>query len=511
MKRSVLAVLSIILLVSAAARLLVFMELDELLPQTGLYVDEKTFSISPFSEESRGFSRPPGMFLASMVLNTEENTVASRVLMSAVSLLPAAALFLALRKRQGAAKFFFTAGLALSPFMILYGFQLMAAAAAAALISFSLLFAVKERFLLAGFLAGIAALFRAELLLVPVFLFLLTFRKYLHEWLRFALAAAAAVVPVMVLNLAWGAGPVISTNGAENLWIGSDWELLTTPPGVEFEELVSLGTSTSGPDLTFLERAWTNISSDPAEWLDMGLSKLGAFFTLPGPGRNLENGWILSQTGLKYLLLLPLAAMSLALAGLFRRGKEFWQLAAVSIILTGAVSAFVFFPSARFRTAVLPGFWFLAAWAFQERKYLALSLVPAAIIVLMSLTLTYHGMERSGLTSTLASQHFLDEGDLRSSALYLEEAEDRGYWGADLHNIRGALISLAGNPARGLEEFRRALEIAPDSPTLWKNLSVSLWSNGLYSESVHAARRAVNLNPALREQLEPILREGENI
>ncbi|MBD3279015.1 MAG: hypothetical protein GF388_12005, partial [Candidatus Aegiribacteria sp.] len=142
-----MTVLFIILLVSGAARVLVFMKMDNLLPQTGLYVDERTFSRSPFSDEYGGFSRPPGMFLTSLVMDAEDNTITARILMSAVSLLPAVALFLALMKRGGAEKYILAAGLALSPFMILYGFQLMPAAAAAALISFSLLFAVRNNIL----------------------------------------------------------------------------------------------------------------------------------------------------------------------------------------------------------------------------------------------------------------------------------------------------------------------------------------------------------------------------
>ena len=212
-------------------------------------------------------------------------------------------------------------------------------------------------------------------------------------------------------------------------------------------------------------------------------------------------------------MLLPptLLAMSAGTAGFIKRGKNFWQSTAASFICSGIVSAFIFFPSARFRLTVLPACWFLAASLFPDRKYSRLVIVPAVIIVIISLLVTYPGMERSGLTSMLAAEYLLDSGKLNESAEYLRDAEERGYFGSDLHNLRGVLVSLSGNPGEGAAEFEKALEIAPGSPTLWKNYAVSLWSNCRYRDSVDAARRAVFLNPLLREQLRPILEHAENL
>ena len=120
-------------------------------------------------------------------------------------------------------------------------------------------------------------------------------------------------------------------------------------------------------------------------------------------------------------------------------------------------------------------------------------------------------MERSGLTSMLAAEHYLDAGKLNETAEYLLNAEERGYFGADLFNLRGVLVSLSGNPQEGIVEFEKAILIAPESPTLWKNYAVSLWANARYEDSIEAARLAVNLNPLLREQLRPILEHAENL
>ncbi len=502
-------ILSAIVLAAICLRIWVFSSFDRLLPLDGLYVDEKTYSVSPFIQGVEGFSRPPGMFIIAMLMNVQRNVTTSRIVISLLSLLPALALFLAFRKRGGAWVYLCTAGLILSPFMILFGFQLLPAVPAAALIAFTLMLAKRGKTVLAGFLAGISILFRAELALVPLFLFVFSFRNHLRKWMIFTASAAIAVIPVIILNLSAGAGPVVASNGGENLWLGTDWELVTTPPGTEFEELVSTGTSRSGGDTVFLERAFTSIGSAPFAWLSMGGRKLLAFFTLPGPGRNFETGWLLQRTWLIFLLPLTLLAMSAGTAGVFRKGQSFWQSTAAAFICSGIVSAFIFFPSARFRLVVLPAFWFLAT--SLDWKFLKKAIVPAVLIVIISLVVTYPGMERSGLTSLLAAEYLLDSGKLTESAEYLMDAEERGYFGADLFNLRGVLVSLSGNPEEGAVEFEKALEIAPGSPTLWKNFAVSLWTNGRYGDSIEAARRAVFLNPLLREQLRPILEHAENL
>jgi hypothetical protein len=504
-------VLFAIALAALCIRIWVFSSLDSLLPIEGLYVDEVTYSMSPFIPGLEGFSRPPGMFVISELLSFIHNVTTSRIIFSLLSLLPALALYLAFRKRGGTWVYLCTAGLFLSPFMILFGFQLLPAVPAAVLIAFSLLSLKKGKTAIAGFLSGIAILFRAELVLVPLFLLVFSFRYNLRKWLMFTGFAAIAVLPVLILNISSGAGPVIASNGGENLWLGTDWELITTPPGVEFEELVSTGTSRSDGDTVFLERAFNSIGNSPLDWLAMGGRKLLGFFTLPGPGRNFETGWLLHKTWLIILLPLTLLAMSTGIAGVLSRKKSFWHSTAAAVICSGIVSAFLFFPSARFRLVTLPAFWFLTVSARPDWKTMSTAIVPAVLIVLISLLITYPGMERSGLTSILAAEYLLDSGALNESAEYLMDAEERGYYGADLFNLRGVLVSLSGNPQEGAVEFEKAIEIAPESPTLWKNYAVSLWTNARYEDSIEAALRAVNLNPLLREQLQPILEHAENL
>lgn len=502
-----IAAVVLIAFLAVCIRVMVLFSLDTILPQEGLHVDENTYVTGPFVPGIHGISRPPGMFLAALISGIDENAVPARAIISLISLVPAAALYLSLgrRDRWAAAA---SAGLAFSPFMILYGLQIMPAVPAAALLSLSLLAAVRRRYCLAGFLTGAAMLFRAELAVVPAVLLLFSIRRDIRAWGRFTALAAAAVLPVVALNAVSGAGPVIAANGGENLWIGTSWDLISTPPGVEFEELVSIGDTGTTGDRVFIDRALDDISDDPAGWLGMGALKLAGFFRLPGPGRNIETGWVMNRTMLFLLLPLTLAAMALGISSGPGSGEVYWRSIALSIVAAGMISSFFFFPSARSRTAVIPAFWFLAADALGNPAGRRRALIPAALILLVSFAFSYPGEVRAGLTTMLKAQHHLDSGDIPECLRSLEEASDRGYTGADYHNVRGAALSMSGMEERGLGEFRRALEIAPSAPVLWKNYAVCLWANGMYSRSVEAAERAVRLNPLLREELGPILEHG---
>ncbi len=492
------------------ARIWTFHALGEIMPQNGLYVDERTYSGTPFLQQGTGgLSRPPGMFLLFMLTRAADHVILFRLVMSLASLLPAAALYLAFRGNGWTAAAL-AAGMALSPFLLLYGLQLMPAVPAAVLVSFSLLAAVKKRLYLAGFLFGIAALLRSELLLVPLFLLLISTAEHRKNALRYSISAFSAVIPVIALNLASGAGPVMSSNGFENLWIGSTWNLVRTPPGTEFEQLVSTGGSMEQGERVFFGRAMAVIRSDPAGWIGRGAMKSMAFFRLPGPGRNIETGWIMARTRIMYLLPLTFIAMVLGMAGVRRKECRFWELLALSVVLSGVTSAFIFFPSARSRVAFLPAFWFLAAGSLSNgfRKW---RLLPWSVLVIVSsVILKYPGMERPGLSYLLAADRSISCGDPESSMEYLDLAEQRGYHGSDLNNIRGACLALSGDPEAALGEFETALSISPMSPTLWRNYAVCLWSSCKYDESVDAAIRAVYLNPSLEEELRPILCHERN-
>jgi hypothetical protein len=348
---------------------------------------------------------------------------------------------------------------------------------------------------------GLACLFRAELLIALPLLIAMPPRG-MRAALGVALPWAAAVVPVLALNLAAGAGPVVSSNGAENLWLGSDRRLMTTPPGVEFEQLVQVSSSTGQRD--FLDRAGESILQSPGRWLLLGLEKTAAAASLPGPGRNLEVGYLVGRLGLRPLLLPMLLLVSLGVLRLLRpRGQRADLPLRRALAAAGLLTAFLFLPAARYRLAVMPALWLSAAAAPRREE---LPWWGAACAGMLALSLAAPATVRPGLTQIQRAERMVDEGRPRQALASLDAAAGRGFEGADLHNLAGIALSMAGEGEAGLQSFRTAAAMAPASPTVWKNAAVCLAGLERWRDAGLAAERAVELNPKLSDQLAPLLR-----
>jgi hypothetical protein len=467
------AVFIILFLLGAAIRLVALNQLDWFFGSF-LHVDEVTYAAG----DTPPFERPPATYLLAG-LSSQVSTL--RFVFMAFSLIPALALFL-FRKKEW--KNSLLAGaLALEPTLAFSGLQILPSAPAAAFVALAVTQG-KSKPLLAGWLLGCAALFRGELLLfLPVSFF---FIRPLRNSTTIALGALCAVLPLMALNFASGGSFSIAGNGSLNLWLGSSWELLETPPGIEYEELVGRS--------SFTDSAVSAISGDFAGWLGRGAVKTAAFLSLPGPGRNIEAPELLNSTILKFLLPITLAFLALGLSG---SGKNIQT----ALMFTGILTAFVFFPSMRHRAVFIPVF------ALSLLKFRWKIAVPVALcIAVFSLFLDYPGGVRPGLTLVQLAQAQLESGQPDAAIETLRKAEENGYRGADIHSIRGAAIaSSGGNFIDAATEFGRALELVPDSPTAWKNMAALLWNYGHTEDAVYAAEKAVSLNPELRDELSPIL------
>ena len=470
MKKSGLLFLTM-LFAGIALRIVAMNQLNWFLGFT-LHVDEITYS----QGDTPPFERPPGTYLLASLSDDPRKL---RTLFSAISLVPAAAFYIFRKKNIGNSVI---AGvLALEPTLAFSGLQVLPSAPAAAFLALSL---CSEKPVLRGWLTGCAALFRGELLIIlPVSLF---FVRPAGNWLKSSAGFASAVLPLMFLNFLSGGPFATGENGPLNLWLGTSWDLLSTPPGIEYEELVG------GNEFT--EKACEAIKASPGKWILMGFTKTAAFLSVPGPGRNLETPELLKST--IFVFLLPITGFLIALA--LTGWKQDYSSA---LLLSGILAAFIFFPSVRHRAVYLPAVVLMASRLRWKQA------VPAlAAVVFFSFFIRYPGGVRPGLTELQHSQNLLEQGSFTAAMEYIELAEERGYEGADLHNIRGACIASSGGEFRGAaREFSRALELAPGSPTAWKNIAVLLWNNGYREEALYAAEKAVSLNSALRTQLGPIL------
>ncbi len=462
------------LLAGITARITVLNQLDWFFG-SNLHVDEITYTMG----DSPPFERPPGTYLLAAV---SSNPDVLRAVFSAISLIPAIALFFFRKKSIGNTVF---AGiLAIEPTLLFSGLQILPAAPAAAFLALALT-AGRNRSLLAGWLIGCAVLFRGEILLfLPISAFFIRpWKKYLTS----SYGLLIAILPVLLINFFSNGSFALAENGPMNLWLGSSWELLQTPPGIEFEELMG--------DDSFTDNAFTAIRNDFPGWLGRGALKIAAFVSVPGPGRNIEAPKLLASTVLKYLL--PLTFLLLAL-GLAAAGKN----RETALLVTGLVAAFLFFPSIRHRSIYIP----ILALSASTRFSWKIALPVAVTILLTSVLISYPGRVRSGLTQVQIAQNQLESGEPEAALESLKKAEIEGYTGADIHSIRGACIASSGGGFNeAAREFGLALESAPESPTAWKNMAALLWNYGYRQDALFAAEKAVSLNPLLRDELSPIL------
>lgn len=488
------------LLAGLAARAAVLAAMDGVLPADGLYVDERVYAAGLEGITHLPLQRPPAMYALYWLLSAFGGPSGARVAMSLLSLLPALALAMVVPER-GWWRWALPTAVAIQPDLLLFGTQLLPAVPAAVTAMAAILALRRGRTAAAGGLMGLACLFRAELLLALPLLFLLPPRRFSAR-LRIAVPWVLPVAPVLLANLLFGAGPVVSANGAENLWLGSRSELMMTPPGVEFEELVQV--SSEGGQRDFLGRAADSVLASPGRWLLLGVRKTATVAALPGPGRNLEVGYLIERLRMRPLLLPMLLVLSLGVLRLLRPPESGDDLALRRALGVGALlTAFLFLPAARYRLAVMPAVWLPAASPPGRRElpgWGAVCLGVAALSLLSPATV------RPGLTQIQRAERMVDEGRPEEALVSLEAAEGRGYAGADIHNLAGVSLAMAGDPEAGLRSFRDAAGLAPRSPTVWKNTAVCLAGLRRWRQASLAAKRAVELNPNLAEGLAPLLR-----
>ena len=473
--------------------------IDGVLPADGLYVDEREFARGLDGLSTLPLERPPGMYALSALLGSATHPERARAVMSMLSLLPALGILL-LSPSRGFWRWVLPLGVAVEPVLALFGTRLLPAVPAAVLVTFAVVSAHRGRWHLFGALMGLACLFRAELLLgLP--LLLLASRR--GRPIAASLSWAAIVLPVMLLNLGAGAGPVIAGNGSLNLWLGTEVELMETPPGVEFEELMAM--DGDDPQLHFMGRWVRAVYSDPLGWVALGIRKLAMTLSVPGPGRNLELRYLIGRAGLAPLLAPMLALFSLGLVRVFRPSASAAGMATGwrSLALVIFIVPILFLPAARYRLALMPVLWAAAATSVPGRGELTAWCGVGAALVALSL-LSPTGV-RPGLTEVQRAERMVDLKESGKALEALRIAEARGYEGADRDNLAGIALCLSGNAAGGLERFRRAAEVAPHSPTVWKNTAVCLAGMGRRRQAVLAATRAVELNGDLVDDLAPLL------
>lgn len=471
--------------------------MDGILPLGWLYVDEHSHTAATGAAL---FERPPGTALFAGPIVALAGPLTARAVFSALSLIPA----LLLARRATGAWASLTALLAaVDPFLVYAGLQILPEAPAATLAASSLALLPRNppparaasRTALSGIALGAACLFRAELaLLAPMSLIYRPGRG----WIPFAAGLSVPLAVSAILDATGGEGVSLAANASENAWLGTRIELLRTPPGVEFEALV--GMDPEGGD-TFLSRTADSVLSDPGGTAVFALRKALAGAGVPGEGRNLDDPWLMRRTGLLYLLPVSALALVMGLARSFRgsAGGTCWL--ARSAFPALLASSAVFFPALRYRTALMPLFWDSASKAPGRRDLRSFS---AAALILAAASLSGIGAARPGLAYVARAGEEIDHGLPLEALATLDSARARGFEGADLHNLAGIALAVTGRREEALRELLLAREMAPGSPSVWRNSAVLYHEMGMSVEARRAARRAVLLDPELGPLLSPL-------
>ena len=365
------------------------------------------------------------------------------------------------------------------------------------LLLYSLLLAWRRdrghHWVLAGLIAGLAALTRPTILLfIAAFCaWALWHRRtsVCRSLLLFIVPIALIILPVTYRN--WTIEPdlvFISSNAGVNFYIGNnaDYEhTVSLRPGIQWEDMIAepahLGHETAAArSAFFFGKAFDYITAQPLDYLGLLYKKGFHFWSGPETKRNQDIYYARQHSRILSLLLwdwrlsIPfglIGPLSLLGLGLSTRGKWTPPIALLRLYaLVYTASVVLFFPAARYRMPVVPVLITFAAFAaFQvylgvrRRAYIrttVLALPLGGLLVLCNL---------AEATST---------------------AED-----AQLYFDLGEVHLRKQNYDLSARYSHRALELDPKYNYARHNLAVAYFHQESYGESEHEALQTLAENP----------------
>ena len=347
--------------------------------------------------------------------------------------------------------------------------------------------------ILAGLIAGLAALTRPTILLfIAAFCaWTLWHRRtsFYRPLLSFVVPIALIILPVTYRN--WTIEPdlvFISSNAGVNFYIGNnaDYErTVSLRPGMQWETMISeaanAGHETAAAQSAFfLGKALDYITTQPLDYLGLLGKKVFHFWSGPETKRNQDIYYARQHSRLLSLLLwdwrvsIPfglIGPLSLLGLGLSMRGEWTPPIALLRIYaLVYTASVVLFFPAARYRMPVVPVLIAFAAFAaFQiylgvrRRAYIrttVLALPLGGLLILCNLAEATPTAEDAQLYFDLGEVH-LRRQDYALSARY----------------------------------SHRALELDPEYNYARHNLAVAHFHQERYGESEHEALQTLAENP----------------
>ncbi len=394
----------------------------------------------------------------------------------------------------------------------------------------------KVRLIWAGIALGFGALARPNLLLfLPVAAALGLFyglRDESYGWKR-ALAAAliplglalAVILPATLHNLfASGRLVLVSANGGVNFYIGNGPEadgFSSVPPGMAWRRLAGdsdLGGAGGLADGGYwYTRGLDAVFRSPGRAVGLFFKKLLGFFNAADISNNVNIGWARGQSlWLRFNPLRWWLAAPFGLAGLVTAmGRDRGRLLAnpkagrgltiiVAFSVTYVVGVVAFFVTSRYRMPLLPvmallGAGFVAYIVRMVRdKKARLSFLPwVLLLVCLGLTLAPVVPADDGFSGNFYAGLALEKRGLSTEALveYNRALEIRPD-DAETYERRGTVRGSLGDFAGQFEDYRRAVELAPDYPDALYNLAALRQRSGAPpSEYTALYARAVEADP----------------
>jgi len=371
----------------------------------------------------------------------------------------------------------------------------------------------------AGFVAGLGALSRPNLLLVP--LLWAAGEGGARRWKRMLIIAGCALVallPVTLRNLsASGHAVLISSNGGLTAYHGNgpSAQGVYTPArgfsgevGSQRAEATAIARQRSGLALDEVEadgwwgrQALRTRLQDPAGSLALLARRLA--LTLDNHELGLDYAPALDHNPWRRLFFVPLAlVLGLAAAGLVLkgfRGTGGWWI--WSAILSCAMAPLLFYVSSRYRLPaaallVLPAGCGLAALLQKGIPRRATALISALAVCAISLLMPFDALKSAVMGEGLANQAiaYMDGGDLQSAGRSANRALELAPRSALVNFNAGVVEGAAGRSESAEAAYRRTLGIDPSFAEAAGNLAKLLILRSDFDEA------AVILEGALRER-----------
>ncbi len=387
-----------------------------------------------------------------------------------------------------------------------------------------------SKYLIAGFLIGLSALARANILVyLPVVLVWVLFvsredRRFLKA-LAVCFAAMLAIMPATIHNAVAGDDFVlITSNGGVNFFIGNGEEAtgyFYPPRGITFETDTATRSHVErifGRDMKASEisnywfgQSWNFIKSNPGSEVLLLLKKTALFF----------NGYEIPQiesfdiTRQKYGTLRLLfinfwTILSLGLLGmiyLLRSWRKHFLL--YGFILSYAFSIILFFVTARYRIQIVPILCLFAAYGLVVVLPTAVKGIRRGVVPLGLFLLIMAGTRPALFAlpdeDVIWREHIHEGRRLSTVGEFAAAIEEIDKAVAIHPNVSDAYVHRAiiykemGNYFKAIESYSKALKISPDLSSVRYDFAQALRRVKMYQPAIEEYQLAIKLDPVKTE------------